>query len=86
VLSGLFGGAILPSAIYKYVAQPHLCIAMIGTFICSGLAIHHIKKLDRKPGTEGSKTSSQRTKRFLKMTLATLTFLILLNCPFLLVT
>ncbi|ELT92577.1 hypothetical protein CAPTEDRAFT_186946 [Capitella teleta] len=87
VLSGLYNGSILPPWAYKYVLQAHVYLTIAGTFLSSGLAIHFVKKLDKKPGTgSNSVKSSARTKRVLKMTLATLISLLLLYCPFLLVT
>ena len=89
---------ILPDWCYYYVLFPHVYVAILCNIMLYSLTLYHIRKLDQSSlalkcnnsgSTQATSTCNsqfQRSRRFMKMTTATLGFLLLLWVPYTLLT
>ena len=96
VLGAYYSLDILPDWCFNYVILPHVYIPILCNIILYSLTLYYIRRLDEnsfalksKNPTQTTSTGNsqfQRSKRFMKMTTATLGFLLLLWAPYTLVT
>ena len=95
VLDAYMAMYILPNWCFDYVIMPHVYVGIVCDIILSICTFYHIRKLDQTSMSLKSKNPShttgpgrnefQRSKRFMRMTMATSGFLLILWTPYSLV-